>query len=253
MKIKIITLISLIISISMISLAYPITTYNEEVRMVYWNTWGDDNSYYISSSEADISVVRGYSPASIFMFWTPYFYDATNNTFEKYYWISNTRPVKVVWEFYDPTMHRIAVIKKDPTIVREGNFNGYRYLFGDEVSFVIPALFLPERYGTWVGRCYWIFEDGSKGNEGPIIDDSGRSYMIAFDVVKGSAIDLIFNAPIYIFGYKTVSLFWWLSPIWIFLILFLILIIYTKSVVGAVRVFKKAAEATREARHEYRR
>lgn len=257
-KYKSIALITLISAMLFIPLVYGstlnTTTYTNDNNTIYWEQWNDSDSQdvsFISESELGTSATEGYSCGSLFYCWTPLL--ITGPSVEKRYWLSNVRPVKCIWEYYDPQMHRFYKVEKKPAIIREGNFNGNRYLFADHNEFIIPALFLPERYGSWAVRCYFKFEDGSYGGEGPVIDSEGNSYMLAFTVVKGSWIDLIFKAPIYIAGVKTIPLFWWLSPIWIFLIFFVILAIYTRSVVGAVRTIKGAIRATKEAKEEWRR
>lgn len=254
--IALVTLISAILFIPLVcgsTLSTTIST-NEGYKLGYWEKWNDNDSQQVvlvSEGQLGLSGFEGYTPASVFYCWCPYIYDG--NSIQKGYWLSNVKPVKCIWEYYDPQMHRFYKVEKTPAVVYEGDFEGHRYAFADYNEFIIPALFLPERYGEWKVRCYFKFEDGSYGGEGPVVDENGNSYMLAFTVVKGSWIDLIFKAPIYIAGVKTIPLFWWLSPIWIFLIFFVILAIYTRSVVGAVRTIKGAIRATKEAKEEWRR
>jgi len=241
------TIASILITLLVISVTpaladMSIVSLNEDKNYTIIPYSGNNNGLEIAELDYEPAGSEYYTPASVFTFWTPTLYNASG--FYKVYWKSSAKPVKVVWEFYDPQMHRIAKIKKAPSVIYDAGDG--TYYFGDQVEFVIPALFLSNRYGNWVTRCYFIFEDGHIGGDGPIIDESGKPYMLLFVVSKGSMIDLIFNAPIYIFGYKTIPLFWWLSPIWIFLIIILILLIYTRSIKGVVKIFRKAIETTRE-------
>lgn len=254
--ITLISLISLILFIPLVLGSYVSTfSLNNEQKIIYWEQWNDSDSqnvYLVSEEEIGI-LLEGFTPGSIYYCWTPLFYNDTTGKISKMYWISNVKPVKCIWEYYDPQMHRIYRVEKKPAILYEGNFEGFRYAFADHNEFVIPALFLSQRYGDWAVRTYFKFEDGTYGGEGPVVDEYGNSYMLSFTVVKGSWIDLFFKAPIYILGYKTIPLFWWLSPLWIIVILFIILVVYTRSVVGAVRAIKRAIEATKEAKKEWRK
>jgi len=223
-----------------------------------WEQWNDSDSTEVNTitegelrSELGLESIEGYTPSSTFYCWCPYII-SNDGTLQKGFWISNSKPKYCVWEYYDPTMHKFYREKKSVAVIHEGNFDGGRYAFADHNEFIIPALFLPERYGNWLVRSYFIFEDGSTGGEGPAVDESGNSYMIQFPVVHGSKFDLFFSAPIYIFGHKTIPLFFWLTPLWAFLIFILIMIIYTKSVVGAVTVIKEAVRATGEAKRKWR-
>jgi len=254
--IALVTLISAILFIPLVSgnTLSTTTSINGGYKLGSWEQWDDSDSHevaLVSASQIGLSEFQGFTPASIFYCWCPYIYDGSS--LQKGYWLSNVKPVKCIWEYYDPQMHRFYKVEKTPAVIYEGDFNGYRYAFADNNEFVIPALFLPERYGDWAVRTYFKFEDGSYGGEGPVVDDERNSYMLSFTVVKGSWIDLIFKAPIYIAGYKTIPLFWWLSPIWIFLIFFVILVIYTRSIVGAVRAIKGAVRATKKAKTEWRK
>ena len=256
--ITLVTLISAILFIPLVSgSTLSTTTSAGGYKIQYWEQWDDSDSQDVSIitesqlRDLGISATEGYTPGSIFHCWTPY--KVVDNSLQKVYWRSNVKPVKCVWEYYDPHMHRFCKVEKKPVILSEGNFDGYKYLFADTNEFVIPALFISDRYGEWTVRTYFIFEDGSVGGEGPVTDDEGNSYLIIFPVTKGSWFDLVFTAPIYILGHKTIPLFWWLSPIWIFLIFFVILVIYTHSVVGAVKAIKGAVRATKEAKTEWRK
>jgi len=257
---KAIALIALISAVLFIPLANSstisaTTSINESYDLKYWEQWNDGDSqavYLVSESEIGLSGFQGFAPASTFHCWTPYITE-DGSSLQKGYWLSDVKPVKCIWEYYDPLMHKFFVVEKKPSVVYEGDFNGHRYAFADTNDFIIPALFLSERYGNWAVRTYFKFEDGSYGAEGPVTDDEGNSYLLSFPVVKGSWADLVFNAPIYLLGHKTIPLFWWLSPIWIFLIFFVILVIYTRSVVGAVKAIKGAVKATQTAKTEWRR
>jgi len=222
-----------------------------------WQHWADTDSTPVTliteSDMADavgIENFEGYAPSATFYCWSPYI--ITDNTLQKGFFRSNIKPTACVWEYYDPTMHKFYREEKTPAIIYEGDFDGYKYAFADHNEFIIPALFLSERYGTWLVRTYYVFEDGSTGGEGPAVDSSGNSYMIQFPVVHGSKFDLIFTAPIYLMGHKTIPLFFWLTPFWAFLIFILIMVIYTRSVVGAVAVIKEAMEATGKAKSKWR-
>lgn len=251
--------IILTIMLSFVLVSPMITIKSEAENVVVWEHWNDIedtiNINLITESQLKniigIENLEGYPPSSTFYCWSPYIID-TDGTLQKGYWLSSVRPKYCVWEYYDPVMHKFCKIKKDVAIVREGNFDGANYAFADHNEFIIPALFLPERYGNWLVRTYFIFENGETGAEGPAVDSNGNSYMIQFPVVEGSKFDLFFKAPIYIFGYKTIPLFFWLTPIWALLIFIVIMVIYTKSVVGAVEVIKSAIRATGEAKRKWR-
>ncbi|MCD6468528.1 MAG: hypothetical protein J7L32_04365 [Thermoplasmata archaeon] len=222
-----------------------------------WQHWNDADSTTVSiatESEAKDAVgidnFEGYSPSATFYCWSPYIIDG--NTLQKGFFRSNIKPKYCVWEYYDPHMHKFYKVEKKPAIIYEGDYDGYKYIFADHNEFIIPALFLSERYGTWLVRTYFIFEDGSTGGEGPAVDGTGNSYMIQFPVVHGSKFDLIFTAPIYFMGHKTIPIFFWLTPIWAFLIFIVIVAIYTRSIVGGITIIKDAINATREAKAKWR-
>jgi len=232
----------------------PLLESRAEETVYKWEQWEDSDSRQVelvSAGDIQVSEFTGFTPGASFYCWNPYMYDGSS--LQKGYWLSDAKPVKCVWEYYDPHMHKFYRVEKDVAVVYEGDFEGYRYAFADYNEFIIPALFMPDRYGDWAVRSYFIFEGGGHGGEGPVVDDQGNSYMLSFPVVKGSTFNLIFNAPIYLFGHKTIPLFWWLTPVWALVIFFIIAVIYTRSVVGAVKLIKNIAEATRKAKTEWRR
>jgi len=252
-----IAIVLMLIGILYLPVSHGETFYN-------WEQWNDDDSVDVELVYVDLQTPsqlqreligllssEGYSPGSTFYCYNPYLY--IDNSFQKGVWLSNVKPVRCVWIYYDPHFHVMCKEEHTPKILSEGNFNGYKYAFADHNEFIIPALFLSDRYGDWLVRSYFVFENGQQGGEGPVVDENGNSYLISFPVVKGSAIDLIFNAPIYLFGYKTIPLFWWLTPIWALGIFFLIMVIWTKSIKGAISVIKKARQSTSEAVKEWRR
>lgn len=243
-------LMMLLITLTPVSLAWSgdiqLAEAQSSTLLYKWQEW-DRNPIELATVTETGDDFMGYAPGSVFTCYCPLIIEG--NQMEKGYWYTNNKPVKCVWEFYDPSWHRIKITKK-PAIIQEGNFNGYKYAVADMVEFVIPAF---AKTGTWYVRCYFVGEDGTIFGEGPAVDTEGNSYYILFKVIEGSWIDNIFKAPIYIMGVKTWALWWWLTPIWGFAIFYVICLIITRSAVGFVKVIKGAVEAVREARREWRR
>lgn len=205
----------------------------------------------VTSGDIDFYNAIQYRPGSVISVHVPTI--ITDEGWVKSYFFSDIKPVKCHWDFYDPYMHKIYSVEKTPSFRQEGSFNidghVYTWMFADEVEFTIPAF---PKTGNWICRSYFIGENGAKFAYGPILED-GTPYMFAFPVVSGTIWDNILRAPIYILGFKTVALIWWLSPFWLFLIFFVVLIAFTRSVGGAVEVLGGARKAAREAREKWKR
>ena len=229
----------------------------------HWENWNDEDSVsvellYVDMEEpselqeqlSEIFASEGWSPASEFYCFNPYV--ISNGGWNKGVWLADVPPTKCVWIYYDPLMHKMYETSNKPHILAEGDFDGWQYAFADYNNFKIPALFLSDRYGNWAVRSYFVFEDGKHGGEGPVVESDGTSKMLAFPVNGGSAWDLMFKAPILIMGYMTIPLFFWLTPLWAFLVFFVVMVVWTKSVVVTVDVVKNAVSKTGEARQKWR-
>ncbi len=221
-----------------------------------WEQWNDadsEDAAILTQAEMGTMATDGWACGSTFHCYNPYIYDG--DTLQKGYWMSNTKPVKCVWEYYDPNNIRFYKVDSDVDILEEGSFGdeGYRYAFADKHDFTVPALFLEERFGDWKVRSYFVFENGRQGSEGPVVTTDGQSMMLSFPVTKGTWVDQYITAPVYLLNHETVPVIWWLSPVWIIGLFFAAMVVWTKSVTGAVTVIGNAIEKTKEAKRKWDR
>jgi len=213
-----------------------------------------DNVVAVTAGDIGIYDAPQYAPGSEKDFYAPIII-TTEGAWVKNYWLTMDEPVKVHWDIYDPYMHKVWSTDKTPDYKRQGSFQSggktFNWICSDSIVFTVPAF---PRTGQYAARCYFVDADGNKFGYGPLtLEETGDALMEGFTVTKGTLWDNVVSAPIYILGYKTIPLIWWLSPLWIFLIIFVILVIFSRSIGGAVLVLKGVRKSVREARAEWRK
>ncbi len=169
-----------------------------------------------------------------------------------YAWISSVEPNVARWKIYDPTFHLIYTFEHPPAFkkkITQGEYAG-KWAFADSTSFTVPAF---AKKGSWLAKPEFVLADGTVV-EGVSAENPEAKYLALPVTLSGSVIDNIFIAPNYFFGIKFPALFWFpLSLLWIPALIVLVAIIYTRSISGAVDLFKGMARATREAKKEWAR
>ena len=169
-----------------------------------------------------------------------------------YVWISSVEPNVCRWKIYDPSFHLIYTFEHPPALkkkITQGDYAG-KWAFADSASFTVPAF---AKKGNWLAKPEFVLADGTIV-EGVSAENPEARYLALPVTLSGSVIDNIFVAPNYFFGIKFPALFWFpLCLLWIPALIVLVAIIYTRSISGAVDLFKSMVRATREAKKEWAR
>lgn len=233
-----------------VALFFPLISISSDALTTGGALPATDDQHVVTEGDIGFFAAIQYGPGSTLTVYTPTL--ITDDGWVKGYFFSNTEPKKVHYDFYNPTMRKIYSIERAPSFKQEGSFSlggtTYRWMYADETEFTVPAF---PKSGIWVVRSYFKGPNGERFSYGPIIEDN-QPLMLGFPVVSGTIWDNLLRAPIYVMGFKTVPLIWWMSPLWLFGIFFVALIAFTRSVGGAVEVLKSARKATRDAREKWK-
>lgn len=206
----------------------------------------DTDMVYVPISEIDeIQITQtNFGPGSEVPWYDPIIKDGSGN-YVQGVWLSNVEPEYVTWKFYDPMWHLVYTDVHEPSVKQQGSFESggktYKWAYADYTTFTIPA-FPP--LGDWWGTV-----------EFKLVNDQAHTgaYTYYVKITNGGSFENFFSAPVYFFGIKFPAWFWIIAPFtWIPLLIFLVLVIWGRGLVGAVKIVKNARAAARRARAEWR-